>query len=328
MDCPDASISPPRRRGFFAAIACLVVSVLIVSLVTSAPSAQRGPAADPLVRENATVKLAEHSYVIPDNNVGLVPNVGIVVGSRATLVIDPGLGQRNGEAVLREVSKVSRNTELYLASTHFHAEHTTGLAAFPASAKYVNATVQEAEFAQAGEAQIKQFSGFSPMAAELLKDARGRNADITFNRDYSLDLGGVRVRFLVVGPTHTRGDTGFFVEGDNVLFAGDVVMNNSFVAANQNSSMNAWLAAFDAFEAMGPRTIVPAHGPVGDGSLIPTLRQVMQGIQARTRELKAQGKPVDEVAQTVQMEFTALHPGFARPNGAAGAARAAYGETP
>jgi hypothetical protein len=29
--------------------------------------------------------------VIPDGNVGLVPNVGIVVGSRATLVIDPGL---------------------------------------------------------------------------------------------------------------------------------------------------------------------------------------------------------------------------------------------
>src|SRR6202035_4129960 len=130
-------------------------------------SAQRGPAADPLVRENATVKLAEHSYVIPDNSVGLVPSVGIVVGGRATLVIDPGLGRRNGETVLREVAKVSRNSELYIASTHFHAEHTTGYVAFPASAKYVNSRVQEAEFAQEGEAQIKQFSGFSPMAAEL-----------------------------------------------------------------------------------------------------------------------------------------------------------------
>ena len=101
---------------------------------------------------------------------------------------------------------------------------------------------------------IKTFSGRSPLTAELLKDATGRKADITFDREYTLDLGGVRVRFLVVGPTHTRGDTGFFVEGDGVLFAGDVVMNNSFVAANQASSMKAWLAAFDAFEAMKPRT--------------------------------------------------------------------------
>ena len=30
---------------------------------------------------------------------------------------------------------------------------------------------------------------------------------------------------IAVGPTHTRGDTVFFVEGDNVLFAGDVVMS-------------------------------------------------------------------------------------------------------
>src|SRR5215204_3634212 len=85
-------------------------------LAASTVAAQRGPAPDPLVRENATVKLAAHSYVIPDGNVGLVPNVGIVVGSRATLVIDPGLGRRNGEAVLRAVAKISNNAELYIAS--------------------------------------------------------------------------------------------------------------------------------------------------------------------------------------------------------------------
>ena len=281
---------------------------------------------DPLVKENATVKLAAHTYVIPDFNVGLVPNVGIVVGTRATLVIDPGLGRRNGETVLREVAKVSKNTEVYIATTHFHAEHTTGYLAFPPSAKYVNSTVQEAEFAQAGQAQIQTFSGRSPMTAELLKDATGRKADITFDRDYTLDLGGVRVRMLVVGPTHTRGDTGFFVEGDGVLFAGDVVMNESFVAANQGSSVKAWLAAFDAFEAMKPRTIVPAHGPVGDGTLIPAQRAVMQTIQTRVRELKAQGRSADETAATIQKELQATHPTWGRANGVAGAARAAYAE--
>jgi len=283
---------------------------------------------DPLVRENATVKLAAHTYVIPDFNVGLVPNVGIVVGTRATLVIDPGLGRRNGETVLREVARVSKNTEVYIATTHFHAEHTTGYLAFPPSSKYVNSTVQEAEFAQAGQAQIQTFSGRSPMTAELLKDATGRKADITFDREYTLDLGGVRVRMLVVGPTHTRGDTGFFVEGDGVLFAGDVVMNESFVAANQGSSVKAWLAAFDAFEAWKPRSIVPAHGPLGDGTLIPIQRTVMQTIQTRVRELKAQGRQADDAAATVQKELLSMHPTWARANGVAGAARAAYAEAP
>jgi glyoxylase-like metal-dependent hydrolase (beta-lactamase superfamily II) len=301
------------------AVACM--------LTASTISAQRGPAPDPLVRENATVKLAAHSFVIPDNNVGLVPNVGIIVGSRATLVIDPGLGRRNGETVLREVARVSKNAELYIASTHFHAEHTTGYIAFPPSAKYINSTVQEEEFEQGGMQMVKMFSGRSPATAEILKDAARRPAAMTFDRSYTLDLGGVRVRFLVVGPTHTRGDTAFFVEGDNVLFAGDVVMNNSFLAATAVSSMKAWLAAFDALEALKPQTIVPAHGEVGPGTIIGTNRTIMQGVQARARALKAEGRSADEVATTVQAEFQAQHPGWPRANGLAAAARSAYAES-
>ena len=296
--------------------------------VGSAIAAQNPPAADPLVKENATVKLAAHTYAIPDGNVPLVPNVGIIVGSRATLVVDPGLGRRNGEAVLREVAKVSRNAEIYIASTHFHAEHTTGYLAFPATAKYVSSNTQEAEFAEGGLAQIRTFSGRSPATAELLKDAARRKADITFDREYTLDLGGVHVRFLVVGPTHTRGDTGLFVLEDGVLLAGDVVMNNSFVAATAASSMKAWLAAFDAFEAWHPTTIVPSHGSIGQGALIGTNRAVMQGIQARVRELKAQGRAVDEVATTVQREVQAMHPEWPRGAGIAAAARSVYAEAP
>src|SRR5580765_7335654 len=139
-----------------ASVAGLLLAVYF--MFSSGLAAQGGSVPDPLVKENATVKLAAHTYAIPDGNVPLVPNVGIIVGSRATLVIDPGLGRRNGETVLREVAKVSTNTELYIASTHFHAEHTTGYVAFPASAKYINARVQEAEFAEGGLPQIRTFS--------------------------------------------------------------------------------------------------------------------------------------------------------------------------
>jgi glyoxylase-like metal-dependent hydrolase (beta-lactamase superfamily II) len=306
-----------------------VVALLVVGLaVAPVALAQRGPAPDPIVREGVTVKVGDHTWAIPDGNVGGVPNVGIVVGSRATLVIDPGMGRRNGEAVLREVAKVSRNTEVYIATTHFHPEHTTGYLAFPATAKYINSRTQEAEFAESGMGMVQLFASRSPFQTELLKDAQRRVADVTFDKDYMLDLGGVRVRFLLVGPTHTKGDTGFFVEGDNVLFAGDVVMNQSFVAANAASSMRAWLAAFDAFEAMRPRTIVPSHGAIGDASLIPTLRTALLDVQARARALKAQGRSADEAAMTIQAEVQAKYPTWARLNGVSALARSAYNEAP
>jgi glyoxylase-like metal-dependent hydrolase (beta-lactamase superfamily II) len=280
------------------------------------------------VKAGATTRVGEHTWVIPDGNVPLVPNVGIVVGSRAALVIDPGLGRRNGETVLREVAKVAEGRSIFIASTHFHAEHTTGAVAFPASAKYVNATTQEAEFAEGGADQIALFSKRSPATAELLTDAVQRKADITFDREYALDLGGVHVRMVVVGPTHTRGDTGLFVQEDRVLFAGDVVMNNSFLAAGAVTSMRAWLRAFDTFEGMRPSVIVPSHGATGDGSLIAASRTVMQTIQARTAALKAAGRPVDEALQTVRQDMQALHPAWPRTNGIAPAVRAAYSEAP
>jgi glyoxylase-like metal-dependent hydrolase (beta-lactamase superfamily II) len=298
---------------------------LACCLVTSA-MAQRGPAVAPMVKEGVTMKLGEHTYAIPDGGVGGVPNVGIVVGSRATLAIDPGMGRANGEIVLREIAKVSKNTELYIGTTHFHPEHTTGYVAFPATAKYVNSKVQEAEFAESGMGTIENFAKRSPAQAELLKDVQRRTADITFDRDHTLDLGGVRVRFMLVGPTHTKGDTGFFVEGDNVLFSGDVVMNNSFVSANANSSVKAWIAAFDTFGALRPRTIVPAHGPIGDGSSIVALRTVMLDVQTKARSMKAQGRTIDEVATTLQSEVQAKYPMWARLNGVAAAARVAFNE--
>src|SRR5882757_9599619 len=85
-------------------------------------AAQAAPA-DPLIAENAIAKVSEHVYLISDRNVGLVPNVGIIVGTKATLVVDTGLGPRNGEIVRRATSGVSTNAELFVVSTHFHPEH-------------------------------------------------------------------------------------------------------------------------------------------------------------------------------------------------------------
>jgi glyoxylase-like metal-dependent hydrolase (beta-lactamase superfamily II) len=309
-----------------AALAAVLVTVLVAA--SALAQAQRGPAPDPLIREGVTVKLGPHTYAIPDGSVPLVPNVGIVAGSRATLVVDTGLGRRNGEAVLREVAKVSRNDQLYIVTTHFHAEHTMGYTAFPPSAQYVNSTIQEAEFDEGGMRQVATFASRSPMTAELLSGATRRAASVTFDREHVLDLGGVRARLLVVGPTHTKGDTVVFVEGDGVLFAGDVVMNRSFVGANQNSSTKAWLAAFDRIAAMKPATIVPAHGDIGPGSILGPLQAAVQGIQTRAREMKAQGKSADETASTLQMEFQAQQPTWARANGITALARSAYAEAP
>ena len=283
-------------------------------------------AQDPIFQPEGLVQLGTYTWAIPDNDVGGVPNAGIVVGEDATLVIDPGLGRENGEIILEVATALSDNTQFYIVSTHYHPEHTTGYLAFPDSTIYINSVTQENEFASDGERMIDFFAGRTPVMGELLADAERRMADITFADDYQLDLGGVRVDMRLVGPTHTAGDTGFFVVEDGVLFTGDVVMNRSFVAAGENSSISAWLSAFDIFEAMQPRIIVPAHGEIGPGSLIEFQRTLVTGIKNRTENLKAEGFSLEDTAEIVSAEFQGLFPEYPRARGIAALARSAWHE--
>jgi len=307
------------------------LSALLVALSMAATSAitQPPPPASPpppLVKENATVKVSAHVHAIPDGGVPLVPNVGIIVGSRATMVVDTGLGPRNGQAILREVAKVSRTTEMYVATTHYHPEHSLGGAAFPATAKFVRPKVQQQDMDELGKDIQNTFASRSPLHQELLKDVPYPRADILFDREERIDLGGVHVRLFWRGPMHTRGDTLIFVEEDKVLFSGDVVMNRTFVAAGATSSIRTWLATLDELDALQPAVVVPSHGGIGDRSLIGRDRDYLKAVQTRVGELKAQGKSADEVAQTVTTEIQAKFPDWTQPVRIGAAARAAYAE--
>jgi len=302
----------------------ILMAALIALVAAGTSLAQRGPAAPPLVRENATQKISDHVYVIPDFSVGLVPNIGIIVGSRGTLVIDTGLGARNGQTVLREMQKVSKTAEVYLATTHVHPEHDLGAAAFPATTKMIRSRDQQKEIADSGLETAKRFSSQSPLNAELLQGAEFRKADISFDKEHTLDLGGVRVRIIAMGYNHTRGDTAFFVQPDAVLFSGDVVM--TALPNVGNSTFAQWLASMDLFDSLQPTRIVPSHGAMGDVSMIATYRTFLGTIQQRTAELKKQGKTVDETVSTLSAELAEKYP--TAGGRLAGSIRAAYSQAP
>jgi glyoxylase-like metal-dependent hydrolase (beta-lactamase superfamily II) len=297
--------------------------LLTVAFLAGAFAAPQATPPTPLVKENATQKLSEHVYVISDGNVGGVPNVGIIVGSRGVLVVDTGLGPRNGETVLREVRKLS-TADIYVVGTHFHSEHILGESAFPASAHIIRARAEQKDIDEFGVQP--NFATRSPAMAELVKDASIRKADEFFDTEKLLDLGGVRVQLTWAGGgTHTDGDTLIFVEGDRVLFAGDIMMNRRYLAFGvPRSSVQKWIAVIEKTEPLKPTHIVPSHGELGDGSLIDSNLAYLRALQTRVAQLKREGKTAQEAADTVTMEFRATFPGWT--GNPAAAARNAYDE--
>jgi glyoxylase-like metal-dependent hydrolase (beta-lactamase superfamily II) len=294
-------------------------------------AAQPPAAPNPMIKQDAAQHVAQHTYVILDDNARFVPNVGIVVGERATLIIDTGLGEANGRIVLGEARKLGDNTEFYVTATHFHPEHDLGATAFPENAKMVRWSAQQAEADELGAATNERFAGFSPVLAELLEGAAFRPVDILFDDEITLDLGGVRVRIWGVGPNHTRGDTVFFVEEDGVLFTGDVVMSVFPAVSAQGASIAKWIANMDEFEALNPQAIIPAHGRMGDVGLIRRYRDYLTAVQTQVAAAKREGASAEEAVSRLAAGLAERFANLAPANGpAAGriaaAIQAAYRE--
>src|SRR6185312_4876896 len=125
----------------------------------------------PLLGE-ATTKISEHVWAIMG-----WPNIGIVVGSNAVLVVDTGLGPKNGETISRVVAKLAPGKKIYLTTTHFHPEHAGGEAGFPAGTTLIRDEVQQQEMEQHGQEMIDMFASRSPQQKELLAGVKPRKPD-------------------------------------------------------------------------------------------------------------------------------------------------------
>lgn len=295
-----------------------------LTLAMMAPTAQAQPAPPVPIVQVATLKaVSAHVQVIPDASVPLVPNVGFVVGSKGVLVIDTGLGAKNGAAVADAAQRLAKGGTIWLVTTHAHPEHDLGAQAFPATTKLIRSKDQIADIEAQGLRLAQVFATRSPAIADLLKGAQFRKADIVFDRSYDLDLGGVSARILAMGSNHTDGDTAIWAPADRVLFSGDLAMKPQPSLMSARTSIAQWMKSLDALEALKPAVIVPSHGPVGEGvGLIAGYRDYLREVATRTAAAKTAGQSLEQATATVTEAMTARYPDKAR---LAGAVRVAYG---
>jgi glyoxylase-like metal-dependent hydrolase (beta-lactamase superfamily II) len=269
-----------------------------------------------------TIKISDHVWAIMG-----FPNIGIVVGSRATLVVDTGMGQKNGATVARLVAKLApNNTKLFLTTTHFHPEHAAGEPGFPPGTILIRDAVQQQEMEKHGQEMIDMFSSRSAENKELLAGVVLRTPDVTFDQEATVDLGGVTVRLLWFGGAHTKGDELIFVDPDRTLISGDVVQNKTMPGIFGDGGTPAtWLAVLDKVEALNAAHVLPDHSAPGDGSLVAAERSLISEIRTRALALKAQGVSAEDAGKQITAELKTEHPDWPNTN-AAGFVKSVYAE--
>jgi glyoxylase-like metal-dependent hydrolase (beta-lactamase superfamily II) len=276
---------------------------------------------------NAPNEVADGVFVIPDGRVPLVPNIGIVLGERGALVVDTGMGPRNGAVVRSHAEQLAGGRPLTLTLTHFHPEHGYGAQAFRDVATIVYNRAQRDELRQKGEPYLEMFRTFGDDVAQQLEGVELVEPDSVYDDELELDLGGRTVRLKTWGLAHTQSDQVVFLPAERVLFTGDLVESRCFAIFpwfppdDTDVDGDRWIAVLRELERLEPALVVPGHGELGDVGVITTAREYLEQLRAETRALADSGASEDETAEELDRSFRALHPDWDQPEWIAFGAR-------
>jgi len=159
-----------------------------------------------------------------------------------------------------------------VVNTHANGDHCWGNQCFPGAeiiAQRESLRRLERERPEAMQA-LRGLAGHADPAvaafAELLRDWDFRGiAPVAPTRLFDdvlhLDLDGLPVEILHVGPAHTAEDAIVHLPEQGVVFAGDVVFRLC-TPIGWEGTFAAWEQALDRIAQLAPDVIVPGHGPL------------------------------------------------------------------
>jgi 2-keto-4-pentenoate hydratase/2-oxohepta-3-ene-1,7-dioic acid hydratase in catechol pathway/glyoxylase-like metal-dependent hydrolase (beta-lactamase superfamily II) len=272
----------------------------------------RAPARVPYTRGLHQVADKVWAWTLPDGGYGW-SNAGLVAGDGAALLVDTLFDlalTREMLAAMKTVTDGAPITDALI--THSNGDHTHGNQLLDASVRIIAAkgTAEEIAHGMAPEMlAMTQTGNLGPVATPYARDRFGhfdfsgiklRNADLTFDHDLSIDVGGRRIEMLNLGPAHTAADSVVHVPDAGVLFGGDLLFIGCTPIVWAGPIAN-WVAACDAMIALDAPTVVPGHGPITDPDGIRAVRGYLAHVNEQAEAAYKKGLSWSEAADTIDL---------------------------
>lgn len=220
-------------------------------------------------------------------------NIGMFFGPDGVLLIDDRW-DRDSEALLEVVGRVSDQPIRFAVNTHIHPDHIGGnnnLAEYGV----VILAHESVRLKMLTELRIPRRGGifFPQPPAQALPV-------ITYSKAISFHLNDEEVRVFLAPPAHTDGDSFVHFTQSDVLHLGDVFRTNFYPIIdhyNGGSFLGMIEAMALAIEIAGPNTkVIPGHGfGLSDKAGMVEVHDMMTTVRDRVASLVTQGMSLEEV---------------------------------
>lgn len=200
------------------------------------------------------------------------PILGMVVGSKKTLMIDAGNSEEHMHYFLNELQKRGVPNPDLVVLTHWHWDHIFGLSALPDTVSIASKeTEREMEklipFSWSDEAIDERVNeGLEiEFCAKAIKEeyTNHRNIkitlpDITIEKRAEINLGDVTCIVQQVGGDHAADSVIVYIKEEKILFLGDCIYPRMY-AEKVHYTISETLRLLDVLETFDAETFIPSH---------------------------------------------------------------------
>ena len=294
--------------------------------------------------DRQVTKLADGVYEIQhrDAHNGVAGgNTTVIIGDRQVFVVDAPFLPSEAREDIAQIRQWTSKPVAFLLNTHFHNDHNLAnrvyMDAFPALTIIAHSdTKREMDlFGPGSEARLRNGTagyrrmletGKSPdgsaltdgdktdirnylaSQASVLRELEGmqfQGATLSFDHDFSIDIGRREVQVKFLGRGNTPGDAVAYLPKERIVAAGDlVVLPTPYFYDGYPSE---WSLTMDRLAALNATSIVPGHGPVlHDNTYVMLVRDMLKSAADQVTEaLRTTGpamfRTVDDVKGSVDL---------------------------
>ena len=192
-------------------------------------------------------------------NSGHNNNLSFILTSEGVVVINASANYLLAKALHEEIKKLSKQPVKYvilenaqghamLGSNYWQEQGAKIVAHKDAAAvmkRYAKAAIERMKLRQKEKAIF----------------TKATTADITFDDKFEINLGGVIIQALHLGPAHSPGDIVVWLPQQKLVISGDMAFHQRLLPVTEHTDTAKWIETWEnKFEALGAKIVIPGHG--------------------------------------------------------------------
>jgi glyoxylase-like metal-dependent hydrolase (beta-lactamase superfamily II) len=231
-------------------------------------------------------KIAGEIYRFRNNN-----HYSIFVVTPAGIIVTDPINRDAATWLKAELQRRFNLPVRYMVYSHDHADHISGGEIFADTAVVV--AHERAREVIIGEKR--------PTAVPSM----------TFSERGMIDLGGTVMQLIYTGRNHSDNSIVMYFPVEKVLFAVDFIPVNAMAFRDfPDAYMPDWIESLRRVEQIDFNVLVPGHGPLGNRQSVTAFRNYLEDLRDQVTVLAREGKSVDEVKRTVNLDKYKAWAGF------------------